>query len=128
MSASIYATDAASPLLGTAPPPPGTSTYHRARVLRVVDGDTVVADVDLGMGISSQEERIRMRGYDAPELGQVGGPQARAALAAFLPVGVAVTLEVGADWADKYGRLLAVVWLPDGRSVNRVMFQEGHHK
>lgn len=40
---------------------------YKCKVLRVVDGDTVDVDIDLGFGVWLQEERIRLAGIDAPE-------------------------------------------------------------
>ena len=36
-------------------------------MLRVVDGDTVDVDIDLGFGIWMRKQRIRMYGIDTPE-------------------------------------------------------------
>lgn len=36
-----------------------------------------------------------------------------------------VQLQGGSDNTDSYGRMLAYVWLPDGRMLNRIMLQEG---
>jgi micrococcal nuclease len=41
--------------------------YYRAKIVRVVDGDTVDAEVDAGFG-SYRVERLRLAGVDAPEL------------------------------------------------------------
>ena len=40
---------------------------YKAKVLRVVDGDTVDVDIDLGFGIWMHRERVRMMGIDTPE-------------------------------------------------------------
>ena len=40
---------------------------YRARILRVVDGDTVDVDIDLGFGMSYIKQRVRMLGIDTPE-------------------------------------------------------------
>lgn len=49
---------------------------YRARLVRVVDGDTIVALMDTGFG-GRQEEHLRLEGVSAPELGQPGGQEAR---------------------------------------------------
>ena len=43
-----------------------------------------------------------------------------------MPLGIRVRYRVGVDERDRYGRLLAYVWLPDGRMLNRVMVQQGY--
>ena len=40
---------------------------YRAKVKRVIDGDTVDVDVDLGFGIWQNNERVRIMGIDTPE-------------------------------------------------------------
>ncbi|SVE26486.1 uncharacterized protein METZ01_LOCUS479340, partial [marine metagenome] len=40
---------------------------YNCKILRVVDGDTVDVDIDLGFGIWHHKERIRIYGLDAPE-------------------------------------------------------------
>ena len=40
---------------------------YRCKILRVVDGDTVDVDIDLGFGIIMSNERVRIHGIDAPE-------------------------------------------------------------
>ena len=40
---------------------------YRATVLKVIDGDTVDVDIDLGFGIVLKDERVRIMGIDTPE-------------------------------------------------------------
>ncbi|MEA2423480.1 MAG: micrococcal nuclease [Thermoleophilaceae bacterium] len=88
-----------------------------ARVVRVVDGDTV------RVSVGGREESVRLLGIDTPETHrpgtpiECGGPQASASMDALAPPGTEVRLEPdpGQDRRDRYGRLLAYVRLPDGR-------------
>jgi len=41
---------------------------YRCKVVRVIDGDTVVVDIDLGFGIEMRNQTIRLRGVDTPEV------------------------------------------------------------
>ncbi len=43
-----------------------------------------------------------------------------------LPLGTRVRYRLGVEERDHYGRLLAYVWLPDGRMLNRVMVTAGY--
>jgi micrococcal nuclease len=52
---------------------------YQAKVVRVVDGDTVDLAIDLGLGISIRE-RARFLDYDAPEMREPLGPVAKAFL------------------------------------------------
>ncbi|MDI6712324.1 MAG: thermonuclease family protein [Anaerosomatales bacterium] len=81
----------------------------RAAVVRVVDGDTAV--FRLGDG---REEKTRFIGIDTPESTtrhEPFGAEASAYTKRALPRGRAVWLETDADLRDRYGRLLAYVWL-----------------
>ena len=40
---------------------------YKCKILRIVDGDTVDVDVDLGFGIWMHKERVRLLGIDTPE-------------------------------------------------------------
>jgi micrococcal nuclease len=88
-----------------------------ARVVRVVDGDTIRVEVE------GREQPVRLLGIDTPETHrpgvpiECGGPQASAYMRELLPPGTRVVLERDPtqDSVDRYGRLLAYVRLPDGR-------------
>ena len=40
---------------------------YKCKILRVVDGDTVDVDIDLGFGVWMHKERVRVNGIDTPE-------------------------------------------------------------
>ena len=40
---------------------------YRCKVIKVIDGDTVDVDIDLGFGIWMKDERVRLYGIDTPE-------------------------------------------------------------
>lgn len=80
------------------PDPPYT---YSAFVVRVIDGDTVVLDVDLGFGIWLRNQSFRLTGCNAIERSKPGGKEAKANLIALLPAGTAVLLRSIQD--DKYG-------------------------
>lgn len=96
----------------------------RAVVKRVVDGDTFVARLENG-----KEERVRMILVDTPEtkhprLGvQPFGPEASAFTKAKL-TGQTVKLEFDVQERDKYGRLLAYVWLHN-QNYNKLLIEKG---
>ncbi len=97
------------------------------KVVRVVDGDTLVANAE------GRVERIRLIGVDTPETVspskpvQCYGKQASDHLKALLPPGTLVTLTTDAETHDVYGRLLAYVYRhSDGLFVNLELAQEGY--
>ena len=40
---------------------------YRVTVVKVIDGDTVDVDIDLGFGVWIKDERVRIMGIDTPE-------------------------------------------------------------
>lgn len=90
---------------------------------RVIDGDSIVVHLSIMPGKELHGEHVRVAGINAPELRHEGGTAARDFLAALLPPGTLVTLVASRE--DKYGRLLALVVLDDGRDVSTIMLAEG---
>ena len=98
-----------------------------ARVVRVVDGDTI------HVRVRGEEESVRLLGIDTPETHrpgtpiECGGPQASAHLEALAPPGTPVKLEPDPtqDRQDRYGRALAYVRLPDGRLAEDAQLEAG---
>lgn len=86
---------------------------HRGTVLNVVDGDTI--DVRLTSG---KQERVRLIGIDTTERGACFSSEASSRVRA-LALNRPVTLRGDAtqDTRDRYGRLLAYVWLPGGKDL-----------
>ena len=40
---------------------------YRCKIVKVIDGDTVDVDIDLGFGVWMHKERVRVHGIDTPE-------------------------------------------------------------
>ena len=85
---------------------------YRCRIDRVIDGDTVDVDIDLGFGVWLRKERVRMYGIDTPESRtrdleeKKYGLAAKAFVLAFLPVDSMQTLRTRKDGKGKFGRIL----------------------
>ncbi|HZD00862.1 MAG TPA: thermonuclease family protein [Actinomycetes bacterium] len=119
-----------SPRLSTSPAEraswpgaPGNAVV--ARVERVVDGDTFVAE------IGGRHERVRVIGVDTPETVAPGRPVERygkeaSRFAKRMLTGVTVRLGGDVEPRDRYDRLLAYVWLPDGTLWNALLAAEGY--
>lgn len=89
---------------------------YAAVITRVVDGDTVQADVDLGFHVWLRGAMFRLLGCNAIEHDQPGGAEATANLATLLPAGTPVVLT--SVKVDKYGgRYDCSITLPDGRDL-----------
>lgn len=108
----------AIPTATTATGPDGPGNALRARVLSVVDGDTLVVVV------GGVEERLRLIGIDAPERGECWSGEATAALGELVGDGE-VLLTTDTSDRDQFGRLLRHVWLPDGTFVNEALVERG---
>jgi micrococcal nuclease len=95
-----------------------------AVIVRVIDGDTVVAHLDLGWHTWRHDEHIRLNGIDAPERSE---PERWAAAKAFverlLPEGTEVLLV--SEKLEKYGRTLGRILLRDGRDVSQEVLNAG---
>lgn len=95
-------------------PLPNVGTF---RVARIIDGDTFAA-----VGSDGIELIIRLRGIDAPELGQGHGFEAKQALEGLIGSGV---ITIDKPSREKYGRYLANVFERD-TWVNKTMVEDGH--
>jgi micrococcal nuclease len=107
--------------------PVDTVVAANATVVRVVDGDTVVFDID------GQRETVRLIGIDTPETVKPDspvecfGPEASAATKELLPEGTEVRLERDIEPRDDYDRLLAYAHrAEDGLFVNLELVRQGY--
>jgi micrococcal nuclease len=85
-------------------------------VVTVLDGHTIE------VLHKTHPERVRLNGIDCPEKGQAFGNRAKQAASA-LVFGKDVTLDTHEQ--DKYGRILADVFLLDGTHVNHTLVKDG---
>lgn len=104
----------------------GTQLRQRARVVEVIDGDTVRVRL-----ASGRRRDVRLIGIDTPEVFggvECGGRQASRSLKKILPRGTKVSLvsDPSQDLVDRYGRLLRYVHKRStGRDVNRQQVYRG---
>ena len=107
---------------------------YRTKVVRVVDGDTVDVDIDLGFGVWLRKERVRLYGVDTPESRTRDLEEKKYGLAAkdFLvaKLGDSPVLKTTKDGKGKFGRILGEFLVDDGegtvRSVNDWLISEHH--
>jgi len=113
---------------------------YKAKLLKVVDGDTVDVDIDLGFGVWLKDERVRIMGIDTPEsrtrdkVEKVFGLASKDRLKELL--GKDCTLKTfaakdGEDMKGKFGRILGdfyVYYPAEDREVlvTEIMIKEGH--
>ena len=126
---------------------------YRATVVKVIDGDTVDVDIDLGFGIILSDERVRIMGIDTPEsrtrdkVEKKFGLAAKARNKELLEAGKFKLISFG---TGKFGRVLGEVFVspeyvgdsinesinnPDSNidlssdgwvSINDILIEEGH--
>jgi len=106
---------------------------YKATVTRVIDGDTVDLEVDLGMNILVKE-RVRLARINTPETYGVkktseeykAGVKAKRRLAELVE-GKQVAIETIKDKKGKYGRYIAELYVleEDWFSVNTLLLDEG---
>ena len=107
---------------------------YRCKLKKVIDGDTVDVDIDLGFGIWQMNERVRLMGIDTPEsrtrdkIEKKFGLAAKARLKSLLgpkPVLQTTISKKGEDMKGKFGRVLGD-FLIEGKQVSQIMCKEGH--
>ena len=104
---------------------------YKCKINKVLDGDTVDIDLDLGFNIVLVNQRVRMAGVDTPESRTSNkeekprGLLSKKKLAEKLPVGSWQIIETqkSDNNDDKFGRILGVFILEDGTKVNDWLIQ-----
>lgn len=108
---------------------------YRAKLIKVVDGDTVDVDIDLGFGVWLKDERVRIMGIDTPEsrtrdkVEKVFGLASKNRLKELLSKDVILktfAAKDGEDMKGKFGRILGDFILEDDSMVTDILIKEGH--
>jgi len=106
-------------------PPP---VYERTAVVtKVVDGDTLHLDVDLGCD-TSLAMTVRLYGVNAPEMSTPEGRVAKQFVADWIAgrAGHGFVLRTVKDRREKYGRYLADLLAADGTSLCQALLDSGN--
>ena len=108
---------------------------YRCKLIKVIDGDTIDIDIDLGFGVWMTSQRIRMYGIDTPESRtrdleeKKYGLAAKDYLSGMLDDEGGLILKTHKDERGKFGRILGEVWrttnLAD-KSINNYMIEKHH--
>lgn len=100
---------------------------YRAKVIRVIDGDTIWMSIQLAPRYSVRE-KLRLRGLDCPELTTTAGRAARVATEMLLKHAAAIRITTTKP--DKWDRYLSDVFitLPSGEEIflNNYLLENGH--
>jgi micrococcal nuclease len=103
---------------------------YKVKVVKVIDGDTVDVDVDLGFSVVLAKQRVRLHGIDTPESRtrdkeeKVRGLLSKAFLLALCPIGSTIHLQ--SHGKGKFGRILGELYEVDDDvdSINKKMCDE----
>ena len=103
---------------------------YKVSVVKVVDGDTVDVDIDLGFGMSYKKQRVRMLGIDTPEsrtrdlVEKKFGKASKKHLKGILEQG---GIELVSHDKGKFGRILGEFFIGNSEvSVNQQMINDHH--
>ena len=108
---------------------------YRCKLRKVVDGDTVDIDVDLGFGVWLQDERVRLYGIDTPESRTRDLEEKKYGLAAkeyvenFLDDEWLTLKTKEYDSKGKFGRILGELWRTSSyadKSLNDYLVEKHH--
>lgn len=102
---------------------------YRTTIVEIVDGDTVVIDLDLGFGITLPNERVSILGMNAPTA-KKAATAAKKRLGELLGshpvINIRMASQDGEDMKGKPGRILGDFITEDGRMASAAMVEEGH--
>ena len=108
---------------------------YRVNILKVIDGDTVDVDIDLGFNTWIKKERVRIMGIDTPEsrtrnkIEKKFGLASKARLKELLGAKAILKTQVskkGEDMKGKFGRILGDFMTKHGRKCADILCEEGH--
>jgi len=98
-----------------------------AKLRRIIDGDTIIANVDVGFYITLNNLKFRLMNYNAPEVRGVEKPLGKIAkrqLQELIPVNSELLIKVYK--ADAFGRYLCDIILPDGQTLSEFLVKLGY--
>ena len=109
---------------------------YKCKIRKVVDGDTVDIDIDLGFGVWLNDERVRIIGIDTPESRTSDPIEKKFGLAAkervqhLLGDGATLISKVKGDGNEemrgKFGRILGDFRTSHGDLLTSKLMKEGH--
>jgi micrococcal nuclease len=102
---------------------------YTVTVNRVIDGDTLEVDIDLGFNVTLTGKRLRVAGVDCPERNTPEGKLAKFFTKEWVNSAIhsnkPVLVKIEAHKGDKYGRILGGVWV-DGKDLAQQLILNNH--
>ena len=102
--------------------------YYNCRLVRVIDGDTIDVDIDLGFEVVLSNQRVRLAGIDTPESRtrnleeKALGLKAKERLIELC----GEKLQLLSLGSGKYGRILGIPHTEGGQDICELLKKEGH--
>ncbi len=102
--------------------------YYNCTLDRVIDGDTIDVDIDLGFDVVLSKQRVRLHGIDTPESRTRNLKEKKLGLAAKerLIELCGKKLQLLSLGKGKYGRILGIPHTVDGKNICEILIEEGH--
>ena len=102
---------------------------YRCKVVKIIDGDTVDVDIDLGFGVWLRKQRIRLYGIDTPETRTRDLKEKQVGLAAKKRLQELIDdsggkFRIQSHGIGKYGRCLGTLFIDD-TNINVLLLEEG---
>jgi micrococcal nuclease len=102
--------------------------YYNCRLVKVIDGDTIDVDIDLGFEVVLSKQRVRLAGIDTPEsrtrnlAEKALGLKAKDRLIELC----GDKLQLLSLGSGKYGRILGIPHTKEGKDICELLKKEGH--
>ena len=102
--------------------------YYNCRLVKVIDGDTIDGDIDLGFEVVLSKQRVRLAGIDTPEsrtrnlAEKALGLKAKDRLIELC----GDKLQLLSLGSGKYGRILGIPHTEEGKDICELLKKEGH--
>jgi len=98
---------------------------YKAKVVRVLDGDTIDVSIDLGFDVWVYQ-RVRLLGINTAEKNTELGKQTLDYVRSLCPLGTFITLRSEKDKREKFGRYRAKVYFPESNEcLNEILIKKG---
>lgn len=105
---------------------------YNAEVVRVVDGDTIRLNIDLGFDTVLRNQSVRLYRVDTPECRtrdlkeKAAGLLAKDVVKGFVDQGSKVIIKTRLDTKGKFGRILGTIISEDGSNINEYLIDNGY--
>ena len=102
--------------------------YYNCHLVKVIDGDTIDVDIDLGFEVVLSKQRVRLAGIDTPEsrtrnlAEKALGLKAKDRLIELC----GEKLQLLSLGSGKYGRILGIPHTEEGQDICELLKTEGH--